>query len=130
MTSRVVFGLDELLEQCGYGCGEGASTMPELVAAMRSCRDRGFSIAVAVPHPLASAAANGPDALTEANARVEWLVSALAGHDLTIDELLVGQIEIAAHDWLIDDKALTVEEFAAGDPEGFAAILQSEEAGA
>ena len=130
MTSRVVFGLEELLEQCGHASGSMKSPTPDVVAAMQACRARGLQIAVAVPHPLAAAEAADRSALAAASSRLEWLVDALTAQGVVIDELLVGQIGIAPADWLLDDKALTLEEFATGDPEQFAALLRAEEIGA
>lgn len=130
MTSRVVFGLDELLEQCGYETGSMQSAVPDVVAAMQACRAHGLRIAVAVPHPLAASEAADRSALAAAGSKLDWLTGALEAQGVVIDELLVGQIGISPADWLLDDKALTLEEFAAGDPEHFAALLRHEEIGA
>ena len=130
MTSRVVFGLEELLEQCGYDNGSVPSAAADVVSAMQSCRAHGLRIAVAVPHPLAATETADRSALAAAGSQIDWLVDALAAQGVEIDELLVGQIGISSADWLLDDKALTMEEFAAGDPEHFAALLRHEEIGA
>lgn len=123
MASRMVFNLDEL-SSLVTGPGHAAR---DLAAAMATWQARGMNIAIAVPHPLRGAEVSDSDAVNAQAQVVERAITALSHLGITVNELVPAQAAIAAQDWLIDDKALTVDEFVRSSLDEVEQLLSFEE---
>lgn len=123
MTAKqIVIDIDDLLDRAADE-GDCAG----LIAALEGYRARGFAIV------LAGGVAEGPDhlALDLANGadpeRFARTIATLEAAGLSGDSYSVRGVHIGPDDFVIDDKAVTVDEFVESEPEALAALLAKED---
>ena len=114
--------IDDLLDRADREGGLGG-----LIATVKGYRARGFTIV------LAGGVAEGPDhlALDLASGAdpgdLARTIAELEAAGLSCDSYSVRGVHIGPDDFVIDDKAVTMREFAESEPETLAALLAEED---